>query len=35
MEVLQDGSTYIGDFRGGKKSGNGIYQWADGTRYEG
>ncbi|CAM9798830.1 unnamed protein product, partial [Discosporangium mesarthrocarpum] len=28
-------ASYIGDFKGNKFQGNGVYTWADGSKYEG
>ena len=33
--VYANGDTYAGEWKAGKKHGQGIYTWADGERYEG
>ena len=35
MEIWEDRSIYIGEFKDGKKYGVGCYQWSDGSKYEG
>jgi hypothetical protein len=33
--MLRGGGRYEGDWRDGKRTGRGIYTWADGRSYEG
>lgn len=34
-EIWPDHAKYIGDYRNGKKEGNGVFEWGDGAKYEG
>ena len=33
--MFSDGRTYEGDFKNGKKDGEGTFEWPNGDRYEG
>ncbi|HCH41999.1 MAG TPA: hypothetical protein DEW31_04640, partial [Alistipes obesi] len=33
MYFFKNGNRYEGDFREGKRTGRGTFQWADGDRY--
>ena len=34
-ELWSDGRKYEGDFKNGKKDGEGVFEWANGIRYIG
>src|SRR5436309_3413246 len=34
-QTLSNGQTYLGEFRGGKRNGQGTYTWPNGMKYVG
>ena len=35
IEIWADGKRYEGDFKGGKKDGQGTFEWPNGNKYIG